>query len=176
MPYDPDLHHRQSLRLQSFDYTAAAVYFLTICTHGRRCIFGDVEEGEMRLGAAGAVAAEEWTRSAGIRPYVTLDAFVVMPNHVHGVVVTNTTSQPPGRTANHTPQRATSSLGSFVAGYKSAVTARIKTLPDAPSGPVWQRNYYEHIIRKTEDLDRVRDYIANNPARWDLDRENPTRG
>lgn len=89
MRYDPDKHHRRSIRLHGYDYAQAGAYFVTICTQNRECLFGDIEDGEMRLNDYGRVVEEEWLRTATIRREVELDAFIVMPNHVHGIIVIN---------------------------------------------------------------------------------------
>jgi REP element-mobilizing transposase RayT len=186
MRFDPDVKHRRSVRLPGYDYTTAGLYFVTICTAGRACIFGQVIEGAMDLNPLGAIADEEWRRSALVRREVEIDAFVVMPNHVHGIIRilgpddrfravgahggrAHAVHPFGGRAAARQPR----SLGSFVAGFKSGVTSRARGLVDTSDGALWQRNYYEHIIRGPDDLGRVRAYIAANPARWSEDKENP---
>ena len=148
--------HTRSRRLEGYDYARAGVYFVTLCTHERTCLFGRVVDGEMRLDAAGRMAAEEGVRSAGICTEVRLDAWVVMPNHVHGLVVI----VPPG------------SLGAFIAGFKSAATRRINRMRGTPDAPVWQRNYHDHIVRNERAWRALRRYVAGNPARWDTDENN----
>jgi putative transposase len=180
MTYDPVRHHRRSIRLPGYDYSRESAYFLTICSAGRVCIFGQVIDGRMRLSAAGEIVNEEWDRSAQVRSELRLDAFVVMPNHIHGIVLIGT---PPGVVfQTRAPGRGTPgrlrpprSLPSFVAGFKSSVTSRINAIRGTPGEPVWQRNYYEHIARNAADLERIRRYIVANPARWSIDRENPAR-
>ncbi len=149
------------------------MYFVTICIHGRECVFGDVVEGTVRLNDRGQIAYQEWQKSAEVRDEIELDTFVVMPNHIHGIVIINgaavgATGRSPGRSG---PRKR--SLGAFVDGFKSAVTKRINNLRGTPGIVMWQRNYYEHIIRDAESLTRIRQYIVDNPARWDFDRENP---
>ena len=127
----------------------------------------------MRLSHYGRIVDQEWKISAKIRREITLDAFVVMPNHIHGIIfieesAVGATGGSPVRSG---PRRR--SLGSFLSGFKSATTKRINDLQRTPGLSVWQRNYYEHVIRNEQSLDRIREYIANNPARWDFDRENP---
>ncbi len=177
MPYDPARHHRRSIRLKGYDYTQPGAYFITICTHDRACLFGEVVEGQMRLNDLGQVVKEEWFRSAEIRKEIRLfaDEFVVMPNHIHGIVwiVEHGNVGIVGAHGRAPPQhlplhRAPRSLGSFVAGFKSATTRRINEIRQTPRAPVWQRNYYEHIIRNEDALHRIRQYIAANPLRWHL--------
>jgi putative transposase len=127
----------------------------------------------MRLTDYGRIVSQEWEISAKIRHELTLDAFVVMPNHVHGVVIIKESNvgATGGSPVRSGPRRH--SLGSFLSGFKSATTKRINNLRHTPGVSVWQRNYYEHVIRNEQSLHRIREYITNNPARWDFDRENP---
>jgi len=184
MRYDPEQHHRRSIRLPGWDYAGAGVCFVTICTHGRACLFGEVVDGEMRLSPWGEIVHEEWFRSADIRREIVLhrDEFVVMPNHVHGIIwITGRNGprrgDPPGRPYHHGDDRprgpASGSVGAIIAQYKSAVAKRINALRDAPGAPVWQRNYCDHIIRDEEELGHIREYILGNPADWATDENNP---
>lgn len=180
MLYVPEIHHRRSTRLPDYDYAQSGTYFITICTQGRTCLFGDVVDGEMQLNKLGRIVHEEWLRTESIRSEVELDAFLVMPNHFHGVVVITTPAPPAGRTSGSVGthgraslQRAPKSLGSLVAGFKSIVTKRINQLRNTAGVPVWQSNYYERIIRDEKELNAVRQYIVGNPAKWPEDKENP---
>ncbi|MDT7973589.1 MAG: transposase [Armatimonadota bacterium] len=180
MRYDPDRHHRRSIRLRGYDYRQPGAYFVTIVTQDRACLFGEVVGEEMHLNELGKIVWEEWFRSAEIRQEIELlpDEFVAMPNHVHGIVwIVEFPVGAHGRAPlHHAPlQRLPRSLASFIAGFKSATTKRINALRGTPSAPVWQRNYYEHIIRDEKSLNRIRQYIAENPLRWHLDAENPNR-
>jgi REP-associated tyrosine transposase len=136
-------------------------------------LFGDVVDGEIRLNQWGQAVRDEWDKSAQIRKEIELDAFVVMPNHVHGIIViTNAPERATGRSPLQSgPTRR--SVGAFVGGFKSAVTKRLGALSGSPGTPVWQRNYFEHVIRNDESLNRIRQYIFDNPGRWEFDRENP---
>jgi putative transposase len=136
-------------------------------------LFGDVIEGDMPLTDYGRIIDQEWKISAKIRREITLDAFVVMPNHIHGIIFINESDvgATGGSPVRSGPRRH--SLASFLGGFKSATTKRINDLRKTPVRPIWQRNYYEHVIRNEQSLHRIREYIANNPARWDFDRENP---
>ena len=178
MAINTDRQRRRSIRLRGYDYARAGAYFVTMVTHGRACLFGEVVDGEMRLNLFGRLVREEWFRSVEIRCEIRLHPaeFVVMPNHIHGIVWLTDTVGAHGRAPllrGGPLRRAPRSLGSFVAGLKSSVTKRINTLQQAPGVPVWQRNYYEHVIRDEKSLRRVREYILNNPARWAFDEENP---
>ncbi len=189
MKYDPDRHHRRSVRLKGYDYAQPGAYFVTICTQNRECLFGENVAGKMRLNALWEIVRGEWFRSAEIRAEIELhpDEFVVMPNHIHGIVwiISHDDEYSVGAHGGapqngpnvgahcHAPlRRPPRSLGSFIAGFKSAVTKRINQRRGTPGAPVWQRNYYEHIIRDERALNAIRRYIAENPMRWHLDRYN----
>jgi putative transposase len=273
MRYDPEKHRRRSIRLKGYDYSQAGVYFVTICTQGRACLFGEVVDGEMRLNDAGRMVVAEWERLPALFPNVVLDAFVVMPNHIHGIVILTdpaddatdgataigatisgattggaatggattrvaptmagddatpvgaglvpapstpaqsvptpsvpapstpaqsvpapsvpasstpaqsvpTPSVPvPSTPAPSTPALSTPAptLGDVIGAFKSRVTVEyargVRTFGWTPfDRRLWQRNYYEHIIRNEEALNRIRRYIVENPIRWAFDRENP---
>ena len=187
MPYHPDLHHRQSIRLREFDYAGGGGYFVTLCAWQRECLFGDVMDGGMRVNEFGMVAGGEWLRTPMIRPNIVLDEFVVMPNHFHAIIFINDVGAHrcapgcggvPDRTWAHVGaplRREPGSLGSIIAGFKSVVTKRINAMRDNPGCPVWQRNYYEHVIRDERDLHAIRQYIADNPAKWESDANHPAR-
>ena len=298
MPYDPNRHHRRSIRLKGYDYSQAGAYFITICTQDRACLFGKVVNGEMQLNDAGRMVLAEWNMLPERFPHVVLDAFVVMPNHVHGIVViTNpatddtATTAPTivgtglvpvpnagtmgavpdagtmgavpdagtmgavpdagtmgavpdagtmgavpnagtmgavpdagmmgavpdagmmgavpddGATTRVAPTAATivgtglvpvpddgattrvaptvgdivaPTVGDIVGAFKSRVTVEyirgVKTSGWPPfRGRLWQRNYYEHIIRNERALNAIRQYIIENPRRWQMDRENEAR-
>jgi putative transposase len=170
MDSDSTLPHRRSIRLPTYDYAQGGAYFITICAYRRRCLFGCITDSRMQVNELGAIIEEEWFRSPTIRRII-LDAFIVMPNHIHGVVFIDSVGAT-GRSpvASSGPGRA--SLGSFVGSFKATVTRRIKGLRQA-EGALWQRNYHEHIIRDDKSLDAIREYIDNNPANWASDRENP---
>jgi REP element-mobilizing transposase RayT len=187
--------NRRSLRLKGYDYAQAGAYFVTICTQGRVCLFGEVEDGEMRLNEFGEMVRGCWLAIPDHFPHVALDAFVIMPNHVHGIVwIVDATTDAVGNVgATHAspvqthasplpsspqpsvrprgPQRR--SIGAVVGSFKSATARCINADRKTPGTPVWQRNYYEHVIRNEASLDGIRAYIVNNPLQWALDRENP---
>jgi putative transposase len=175
--YDP---RRRSIRLPHHDY-AGGVYFVTICAHDRVLLFGDVVDGMMVPNALGDIVLEEWIRTEEIRAEVTLDAFVVMPNHVHGIIgiVDGATITDGVGAHGRAPLRCgiayrrPKSLGAFVAGFKSAVTKRINAIRGTPGGKVWQRNYWERVLRDERELHIARRYVRDNPLRWHLDRCHP---
>ncbi len=173
-------YHRKSIRLKGYNYSSNGAYFITICTHNHRYLFGEIVDGTMILNTAGEIVQEEWERSTAIRREITLDAFIVMPNHIHGIVCIRNVVGATGRSPLRQPNGpGIKSLGSFVGGFKSIVTTRINELHRTPHLPVWQRNYYEHIIRaeaRTEEsLNQFRQYVIDNPLRWDTDELNPRR-
>ncbi len=178
--FDPDKHHRRSIRLPGYDYSRSGAYFVTICAQDRACLFGDIADGVMRLNDAGRVVADSWQWLESQYDYVELDEFVIMPNHVHGVIVIVGAGLPrpyiasgaETKTGAETaPLRAT--LGRMVAYFKYQSTKHINIMRGTPGMPVWQRNYYEHIVRNDDELNRIREYIANNPKQWEIDQENP---
>jgi putative transposase len=178
MKFNPDVHHRQSTRLKGYDYTRPGAYFVTICTYRRDEIFGEVINGEMKLSALGEIVHEEWFRSAEIRKEIQLfdDEFVVMPNHGHGIIwIVDTVGadgvRPSKQDARRASlQRAPRSLGSFMAGFKASVTSRAGRELNVTG--IWQRNYYDHIIRNDRELKNIAWYIVNNPLNWQSDRDN----
>ena len=201
MKYDPERHHRRSIRLKSYDYTEAGAYFVTICTQDRACMFGEAVGGEMRFNTYGAAVLEVWQDLPNHYPNVVLDAFAVMPNHVHGIIVLTTGNAPVGAGFKPAPTEPTPTkpapteptptkpaptkpaptkpapighgLPEIIRAFKTFSARRINALRKSPGLSVWQRNYYEHIIRNEESLNRIRQYILDNPLRWAMDRENP---
>ncbi|HYU24889.1 MAG TPA: transposase [Thermoanaerobaculia bacterium] len=154
--------NRKSVRLPQFLYRGAS-YFVTICAFQQRCTFGQVEGEATILSALGRIVDEEWKRTPLVRPGVQLDEWIVMPNHVHGIVYIPDVKR--DFVAPRGFVRPRKSLASLIAGYKSGVTHRAKVeLSWTP--PVWQRNYFEHIIRGEADLERARRYIFENPVKW----------
>lgn len=161
------MYHRRSPRLHNYDYTRGGVYFLTICTYRLAQIFGHVLDGNVVLNDLGRLVDEEWRKAADVRPTIEVDLHVVMPNHIHGILF-KSESQRTSLSADKTTLPP-DSLGSIVAQFKSVVTKRSRQLANPPSMPIWKRNYYDHIVRNEQDLDRIRRYIMANPARWSED-------
>lgn len=188
-----DHHNRRSIRLKGYDYTQPGAYFITICTHERAHLFGHVEGGDMVLSEFGETARQSWLAIPNHFPHAALDAFVVMPNHVHGVIwivekpPTDATdvraknvSPPPSpplspgqQSTGERPRGTSKTSGSMVRGFKIGVTKWARQHTNVYT--VWQRNYYEHIIRNDRALHAIRRYIVENPRRWQLDRYNPDR-
>ena len=181
---------RRSSRLRGYDYAEAGAYFVTICTQHRACLFGEVVDGEMQLNRCGRIVSEEWIRTGDIRENVELDTFVIMPNHFHGIVLIAEDGRgtaPYARTwaavvdngvgatcRSPIPKGpAPGSIGAVIAGFKSATAKWVNQLRRTSGARVWQRGYYEHVIRNEAGLQEIRQYIANNALKWDLDGENP---
>src|SRR3990170_162851 len=172
MRYDRDKHRRRSVRLRGYDYGRAGAYFVTLCAHDRASLFGEIVDGVMRLNDLGRVVDSEWLKTPRMRPQVELDEHVVMPNHFHAILVVVDMGR---GVLQYAPTLRSPSLtvGAIVRGFKSAVTKRINQIRQTPGVAVWQRNYHEYVIRSEGELVRIRQYIADNPAQWELDRENP---
>ncbi len=164
MKYDPDKHHRRSIRLRGYDYSSAGAYFVTICAQNRMGLFGTICDGITQLNAAGQMVAGEWQGLVERFPGIDLDEYVVMPNHFHGILVTNN----PTRVA----------LGDTIGAFKSVTTHKyIQGVQHEEWASferrVWQRNYHEHVIRDEADLQHIRDYVTTNPQKWELDQLHP---
>lgn len=156
---------RRTVRLRGHDYRSGT-YFITICVHDRVPEFGEVVQRRVNLSPAGRIAKACWLDIPGHHPHVQMDAFVVMPDHLHGILrfVDPPTSADRPR---HFGDAVPGSLSTVLGSYKAEVTKRINALRDAPRRKIWQRNYYEHIVRSEPDLHRIRWYIITNPIRWD---------
>ena len=193
MCYNPNIHNRRSIRLKGYDYSQAGLYFITICCCNHVCLFGDVVNGEMVLNEYGTIACNEWLNTPNIRKNVELDVFVIMPNHLHGIIILN------GRGELHSPDNViteniitdnviteniitdnksgecnsplhgpSNNIGAIVRGYKSSVTKQLNLLNIGCT--VWQRNYHEHIIRNEKSYQTIAGYIVNNPSEWNDDK------
>ncbi len=177
-------HHRRSIRIKGYDYARPGAYFITVCTHNREFLFGEVANDEMRLSTFGHIVESSWHDLPNHYSNLQLDAFMVMPNHVHGIIIITDVGvgaglKPAPTRAIPTNTQATKrpterhGLPEVVRAFKTFSSRRINALRGTPGVPVWQRNYYEHIVRSEEALKRIREYIGTNPLRWALDRENP---
>lgn len=236
MNYNPNIHHRRSIRLKGYDYTQSGLYFITICTHQRDCLFGEIVEGVVSLNSIGLCVQACWKRLSHHFPNLDLDVFVIMPNHLHGILILkddmdrekgkefdqnsltkSETSQPiinnqgeafrqdsltksessqpilnnQGEASrqdsltkserslrNASPLREikgtqSGSIGAIIQNFKSVSTRQINRIRQTKNAPIWQRNYYEHIVRNEESLAQIRNYIQNNPLSWDNDQLHP---
>ncbi|MBS9389314.1 MAG: transposase [Dolichospermum sp. WA123] len=231
MPYNSNIHHRRSIRLKVYDYTQQGAYFVTICTHQRNCLFGEIVDGEIKLNTNGEIARGSWLSIPRYFKNVELDEFVIMPNHLHGIIIIDSSEVVGEALANQDFSQLFSevagealanqdfsqsfsevagealanqdfsqqqnlssqcfaptvytgetikingtkpqSLAAITQNYKSVSTRQINRMNKAKGNVIWQRNYYEHIIRNEEALNNIREYIVNNPINWVKDQENP---
>jgi REP element-mobilizing transposase RayT len=190
MKFDPQKHHRRSIRLKGYDYTRSGAYFVTIVVWQRECLFGEIIDGEMRLNQFGKIVQRAWFDLPKHYPYVQLGTFCIMPNHVHAVIIliepivgaglrpaptgpAPTGPAPTGPAPTGPAPTERHPLSEIVRAFKSFSARRINELRKTQGIPVWQRNYYEHIIRNDEEHNRIHLYIEANPANWMEDNENP---
>lgn len=183
MAVEPNRYERRSIRLKNYDYHQPNAYFVTICTLNRFHLFGEINDGEMWLSSVGEMINTIWFEIPIYYPNVDIDAFVIMPNHIHGIIILleNHTvgAVPCDRPKPGQPQGVapTLSLPEVLHRFKSLTTKRYidgvkySGWPPFP-GRLWQRNYWEHVIRNRRTLEAVRRYIMHNPMRWDMDRYN----
>jgi REP element-mobilizing transposase RayT len=165
MKYNPDVHHRRSIRLKNYDYSQAGAYFITLCVQNRECVFGEIVDRHMHLSPVGENVFLQWTnlpqRFAGLE----LDAFVVMPNHFHAIILIN----PVGQCAALGAASGAPTLGRILRAFKSISAIEGNRLLNRSNQFFWQRNYWEHVIRNEKELMTLRQYILSNPAQWELD-------
>lgn len=179
MEYNPQIHHRRSIRLTKYDYSQPGAYFITICTYKKQPWFGEIRHTQMHLNQLGKIVAQEWLRTPKIRPEIILDEWIIMPNHLHGIIII-TDAVLAHQQASHEPSQSESSqfcrksysIPSIIAGFKSATTRQVNERRGTPRSPLWQRNYYESVVLNFDKLDGVRNYIKNNPFNWYQDSEN----
>ncbi len=170
MRFDPAKHHRRSIRLRGYDYRQVGAYFVTVVCADREPL---LEDDRFR-----AIVDDAWLWLGRQYPSVGLDEYVVMPNHIHGIImiadVVSGSERRGGSRAAPTTSRQPKPLGQLVGASKTVSTKRVNETRGTPGLPVWQRNYYEHVIRDEHDLNRIRQYIEENPLCWEQDPENPT--
>jgi REP element-mobilizing transposase RayT len=164
-----NLPQRRSPRLQEYDYTQEGAYFVTICSQNRLSLFGEVVADGIRLNDAGRMVAHYWSRLPEQFPTLDLDAFVIMPNHVHGILILGGETRADIRRSSlsqHMQWFKTVTTNAYVRGVDEA---RWDSFP----GKLWQRSFHDHIIRNERSLNALREYILSNPARWADDQLNP---
>jgi putative transposase len=164
--------HRRSLRLSGYGYSKFGAYFTTICVKDRKCLLGSILNSQMQLNSYGKIAQYSWNWLSQAYDYVELDECVIMPNHLHGIIIISSNRRGGSRTAP-TGEYKVKPLGRLIGAFKTMSTKQINLISKTSEVPFWQRNFYEHVIRDDHSLNRIRDYIVTNPLRWDLDRENP---
>ena len=176
MQYNPKIHHRYSIRLKGYNYSQEGAYFITICAQQKKCLFGTIKNAKIQLNNLGKVVAEEWRKTLALRDYLKLDAWVVMPNHFHGIIQIEKESSVEKESISSDKniekfgKPVSGSIPSIIRSFKSAVTKRFNEVRQTPGGKLWQRNYWEHVIRNETELKHFREYIINNPAHWKLDK------
>jgi REP element-mobilizing transposase RayT len=170
---DP-VNRRKRIRLRYYDYRRTGLYFVTICTYDRRSTLGMIRDGRVTLSPLGKLTETRWRSIPEHSPHVELDLHVVMPNHVHAVIVIDSKADPSESKRNPGELRA-GSLGAVVGPFKAAVTRAARAEEIVGSDPVWQRGFWEHIVRGPEALKRIQRYIVENPSRWPYDSENRNR-
>ena len=197
MECDPNKHHRpfgntqgrRSIRLKGWDYSRPGAYFVTVCTQNRKCLFGEIKNDEMELNGLGQVVWDRWNRIPYHFKHVQLDVFQIMLNHIHGILFivdvgakhseihnrevgkNQIRNASPLRNRPHGTQPG--SLSAIMQNFLSVSIRNISQIRQTLGDKVWQRNYYDHIIRNENGLNQIRDYITGNPSKWDLDKENP---
>src|SRR5215213_2385048 len=175
MKFNPQIHHRHSIRLPDYDYSRPGAYFITLVTRGRERLFGKIKEGEMQLSNAGQIVRDVWNSLPARYPQIELGTAQVMPDHFHGILNIQPTSAPVWA-IHELPIRGRAErrrmLLPLVVGYFKMNTAKqINKILGSEGIPVWQRNYYEHIIRNDAEYNRIHVYIESNPANWVMDHE-----
>lgn len=189
--YDPNKHHRRSTRLRNYDYATPGAYFITICTHKRECLFGEIVDGLMHLNPIGSSIHTCWLALPCYFQQLTLDNFVIMPNHLHGIlwlgsdtgrgeafghnISDNSSNLSPNASPLQPCGTQSGSIGAMIQTFKSISTRRLNQLRGTTGKTVWQRNYYDRIIRDETSLQQIRQYIDNNPLSWQQDQLHPDR-
>ena len=185
MSYNPNIHHRRSIRLKEYDYSQAGLYFITICVKNNACLFGKMTDGQICLSAIGAIADVLWYEIKNHAINIELHEYVVMPNHIHGIIEIITddgvgathalpvqsqlpVQSPPPQSQSRFQNQGKNTISSIVGSYKSAVSKHAHRLGFAEFA--WQRNYWENIIRSSNDHARIAQYIINNPLNWNEDK------
>lgn len=174
---DGQYQRHRSLRHQHFDYTSAGAYFVTICAAHRECLFGEVTNDSVHLSPLGQIAHDTWPALFSKHSDAALDAFVVMPNHVHAIIWLQPLDAPASDRETHARafgDPIAGSLSVLVGAYKSSVTQQAKTRRILVTATPWQRNFYDNIVRNDEALARIREYVRTNPSRWLDDKLHPT--
>ena len=176
--HHPEKHHRRSIRLKDYDYSQAGAYFVTICAKDKKYLFGNIISDKMELSEIGKIINRFWIEIPNHFSNVHLDEYIIMPNHLHGIVMIDINCRG-GVTPPHIKGRGTlplqqkRPLGHIIGYFKYQSTKYINKIYGLPGRAIWQRNYYEHIIRNENELNHIREYILYNPLQWQFDRENP---
>ncbi len=171
MKYDPRIHHRRSIRLQKYDYSNQGAYFVTICTWNRESILGGVLNSVIQLSSSGDIVMRCWQDLPNHYSNIVLDEVVIMPNHLHGIVWVNGNIDRAG--FKPAPTGKKHGLPEIIRALKTFSSRQINKSRNTSGTPVWQRNYFDRVIRNETELFKIREYIRNNPLQWELDDNNP---
>lgn len=183
MKYNPEIHHRRSIRLKDYDYSQVGAYFVTICTKDKECLFGEITHGKIKTNSAGEMIQKWWIELINKFGNIELDEFIIMPNHMHGIIFVNIVgatlcARPDLMNGqyqkNGQPRRVAPTLGNIMDWFKTMTTndyiACVKNYGwPRFNGKLWQRNYYDHISRSEKELNKIREYIIHNPLNWQED-------
>jgi REP element-mobilizing transposase RayT len=179
MPDDPNQYHRRSIRLEEFDYSSPGVYFVTVVTRGYKCIFGKIIDKEMHIYELGKIVQDCWQEIPVHFSHIDVEPFIVMPNHIHGIITIHENVGRGTIMLAHARYRAPTiekfgkpvigSIPTIIRTYKAAVSRRVRR--ELRMVNIWQRNYYEHIIRNQLELEDIADYLLANPENWIVDPE-----
>ena len=175
MPFDPNIHHRRTIRLKEYDYSQNGLYYVTICTKDRDCLFGEIADGKMNVNVYGEILESVWNGLPLHYPNVVLHEHIVMPDHFHAIIqIDNDRNvgvgfKPAPTNAEHQPTKH--GLSEIVRALKTFSSRKINELRQTQGVSVWQRNYYEHIIRDGIEYVQIANYIMENPLRWEENNE-----
>lgn len=189
--YNSNIHHRRSIRLKGYDYSSEGLYFITLCVNDKKSLFGEIKNGEMILNQYGEIAREEWIRTTELRKNITLGDFIFMPNHMHCIISIDYQIRKTNNTIGDF-KSPSNTIGAIIRGYKGASTKIINfllrekikkknstgesqfapTLKSPSQGSIWQRNYYDIIIKTDQAYQNISSYIINNPKNWNKDKFN----
>ena len=159
---------RRYIKLHTYDYTQQGAYFVTICTYEKQSLFGNIAGSSMQLNPHGEIVTSCWKDIPLHYPEVSVEVFVVMPNHFHGIVVIDNVE---GRSGSKPDPTRKHPLFEIVRAFKTYSSRKINELRNSQGTPVWQRSYYEHVIRSEKEYQQISEYILFNPAKWETDRE-----
>ena len=164
--------HRKSIRLPKYDYTQEGAYFITVVTQNRNCIFGQIVDGVMCLNPSGNIVSQVWQSIPKHHPNTVVNPFIIMPNHLHGIIqIVGARRAVPLHQSEEFGKPVPGSIPTIVRSFKSETTRQINIMRHSSGAKIWQRNYYEHIIRDQKDYENINKYILTNPQNWNNDSE-----
>ena len=164
MPNINSLRRRKSIRLKEYDYSFPGTYFVTICTADRKCLFGKIEDGKMVFNRMGEIIHDCWVGLSGVYAKLMLDVFIVMPNHIHGIIILSDDHLKPVGSGLPSTRKNPHGIFEIIRGFKTITARQINQKRETPGKKLWQRNYFDRVVRNEKELDRVRKYILDNPV------------